>query len=73
MRELTMNELQSLDSKGKVTIFNVYGGLLPLIAAIVALVAAPVIIHENAKKYPQISHDLGQWAYDTIHPYDPNR
>lgn len=50
-----------------------YGGFLPALAALIAVIAAPIIIHDNIKKYNSIGHQLGEAAWEHYHPYDPNQ
>jgi len=62
MKKLTKNEVQLIA-----------GGFLPLLAALVAVVAAPIVINNHRKEYNKWGRDLSQTLYDHNHPYDPNK
>lgn len=62
MRELTLNEIT-----------DVNGGFLQLIAALVTVFVLPKVIHDHTKEYNQWGHQIGEWTYETLHPYDPNK
>lgn len=76
MRLLTLTELtQTNESPNEkdVTIWNVCGGFIPALVALITIVTVPLIIHDSAKKYNSIGHQLGEAAWEHFHPYDPNK
>lgn len=62
MVDLKLNELKT-----------VFGGFLPLLAAVVAVVVAPKIINDHRKEYNEWGRNLGEHLWEINHPYDPNK
>jgi hypothetical protein len=54
-------------------LFTVCGGVLPLIGALITVLVAPLVIKHHVEEYNQIWRDLGEWTWETFHPYDPNK
>lgn len=61
MRQLNQKEIELVS-----------GAFLPLLAAVVAVIAAPKLINDHRKEYNQWGHNLAEVTFDYLHPYDPN-
>jgi hypothetical protein len=57
----------------KIEINEVSGGFLPALIAIITIITLPKIIHENHEVCNEWGHNLGEWAWEHNHPYDPNQ
>lgn len=61
MRMLTLKEIE-----------ETYGAFLPAIAAFIMILTVPQVIHNTNKVCNEFGHNLGEWGWETFHPYDPN-
>lgn len=60
-------EILTIDQTNEVS-----GGFLPALIAFITILTVPKIVNDHRKEYNEWGHNLGEYTFDYLHPYDPN-